>query len=236
MLHIECVACCKEYKFMKWFTYSIITFLALGSIYVICRVNLGWLWFIGYSERANNINKVLENLSYSYLAGCIFYVLTSTVPTMLRTRKIRPLIHEYISNIYGKLNECKKSVLTTSEYNTRIPGDDEFVSRLKSTSLYSPCALSCVYNGIGIGPYMKRMKIEILKEIDDVLKYKEYMTDEEVVVISNLKNSTFLNLLKTVSDTNICASQVITALDNENIRTNIATSLIDDLRKVEGLL
>ena len=53
----------------------ILCLLTLCAGYIILTVGLGWFWTIGSFENADRINQVLLNLSYSYIAGWIFYLL-----------------------------------------------------------------------------------------------------------------------------------------------------------------
>ena len=110
----------KYYRIMRNISNLILVILTVISFYVILYVGLGFGWPVGTSENYERINKVLENLSYSYLAGCIFYVLTVSVPYRLRRHKLDKVLHSKISIIVGKLQDSKQCVRSLSEFQNNI--------------------------------------------------------------------------------------------------------------------
>jgi len=73
----------------------------LISLYIIFCVGLGWFWTIGFSFDSDKINQILINLSYSYMAGFIFYILVSYLPYRLKTEKLKPVIKLKINDLYN---------------------------------------------------------------------------------------------------------------------------------------
>ena len=51
----------------------------------------------GYSDHATEINEMISNLSYSYLAGLIFYLFNNGVPTLVRLLRAWLLMRKDIS-------------------------------------------------------------------------------------------------------------------------------------------
>lgn len=66
------------------------------------------LWEI--SDNYQQVNQVIINLSYSYLAGLIFYLLTSCFPYMIKRNKLKKPIIEKLKAIKGKLEDSAKCV------------------------------------------------------------------------------------------------------------------------------
>lgn len=57
------------------------------------------------SKTISNINTILLNLSYSYIAGCIFYFLSVTLPRYKARRTIRKGINIKMQSIQKALND-----------------------------------------------------------------------------------------------------------------------------------
>ena len=79
---------------MKNFIVSFLTLLTILCLYIITYVGLGYGWAIGCSDNWQRINAVALNLSYSYIAGLIFYLFTSTLPYYFRKTKVAKIIKE----------------------------------------------------------------------------------------------------------------------------------------------
>lgn len=65
------------------------------AIWVILAVQLcpNMRFFCGYDEMfCCNLNQVLLNLSYSYIAGYLFYLFTCWLPTLVRSIKMQPVL------------------------------------------------------------------------------------------------------------------------------------------------
>lgn len=100
---------------MKNIAKILLIVLTAISVYVILYVGLGIGYPIGVSDNYEQINEVLENLSYSYLAGCIFYILTVTIPAKVRRHKLDSVLHSKIGVIVGKIRDSKQCVRTLVE-------------------------------------------------------------------------------------------------------------------------
>ena len=91
---------------MKIIISIILYLLTLSSGYIILTIGLGWFWTIGSCENADRINQVLLNLSYSYIAGWIFYLLVTYFPEMQRKITLRPAIQLKIEDLRKQINAC----------------------------------------------------------------------------------------------------------------------------------
>lgn len=58
----------------------------------------------GYDKNYQQINEVIVNLSYSYLAGLIFYLLNDGIPSYFRQKKAMDLIAPKLLSLYSKLD------------------------------------------------------------------------------------------------------------------------------------
>ncbi len=82
--------------------------LGIISIFLIIRIKLkvgGDYYPASFmtEEFASNLNTVMENLSYSYLAGLIMFVLTVTIPEYKRKNVYKTMIDHLVSSYYEKV-------------------------------------------------------------------------------------------------------------------------------------
>lgn len=70
-------------------------FLACLLTIVVIKLD----FFIGTSDYAEIINDMLVNLSYSYIAAYLFYLMTSRLPVVMRKRKLMPVIQNRVEEI-----------------------------------------------------------------------------------------------------------------------------------------
>lgn len=89
-----------------------IVFILFNAIpfYIISTIGLGYGWTFLYSDNADNINIVLLNLSYSYVAALFFY-----------------LLYDYIPN---KRNEFKSFLIFKSKLEEVVRLSEELISQL----------------------------------------------------------------------------------------------------------
>lgn len=202
--------------------------LTFGCVALILYVKLGLGIPIYACENAESINDVLLNLSYSYLAGCIFYILTSYLPMYHKRKKMRVVIDAKIKQIYGILIDCKKSVLSEEEYSKGIDMSDEtFKKLLAQKQLSFPCALSRAYNGLSIGQYLYNQKQQLQCIIDSLILYQDCMDVNELCTIAKLQNSDYFNMMKIILNP---------LVDNENIRTNVGILLLNEISSFKKIV
>lgn len=124
---------------MNKFIKCIIGLIGVVCIYAIIQINLGYFWSIGAFENAEQLNSIIINLSYSYIAGLIVYIFTVEIPTIIHNKKIKPIINQNIENIgvsfhnllvgftkedeslnidVSDISNCKK-ILTNVDWNTK---------------------------------------------------------------------------------------------------------------------
>lgn len=209
----------------------IIIIITLLCIYSIGYIELDWFLHIGVSENYYKINKVILNLSYSYLAGLIFYVLTSYCPYIVKRNKMRVTISEKIKRIIGRLNESAKSVFPIQEYNNLNLTEDNLVQQFSSVSISMHCNNTyayCVYK-MSVLNYLKSQRDNIIKIIDGILVYKEYLSANQLKTIENIKDCNYFTLLNAFSLS-------IPGIDNASGREILAKELFKVIQQTEKLL
>lgn len=156
-----------------------------------------------------------------------FYIFTSTLPNYYKRRKLKPTIQCKLKLILGKLEESKKQAFPLEDYNKKH-SDEEYIERMRNTPLSSMCAFdSLVYRGLSVCAIMKRLKEASLIEITDILRYQEYMTEEEVIVVASLTNSAYFDVLKAIGTPKF---------DQPDNRVKIAESLIKEIENIKTII
>lgn len=84
---------------------TILLYLATAFFAGIILFRLGLVPpLFGSAENADNINDVLVNLAYSYMAGLLFYLLNDYLPTKLRQQRALKLVSSKLVALYMKMD------------------------------------------------------------------------------------------------------------------------------------
>ena len=168
--------------------YSVLTVVTLICIYTIVYVGLGYGWPIGASENYERINTVMLNLSYSYMAGLIFYLFTSTLPHLVRSKKYEPIIREKEANIYGRLIECAKAAYSPSDDDIAYD-KDMIVAKYESHRMSEPC----FYQIYSLNKLLQLQRSNITDAINGLLVYADYIQPDELEMLEQIKDSQFFS-------------------------------------------
>jgi len=175
----------------------------LISLYIIFCVGLDWFWTIGNSPNADKINLVLINLSYSYIAGFIFYILVSDLPYRLKIEKLKPVIKSKINDLYNQINACAQT-FETEEINNIIEDLtlEELTMKINNNDMYNNSFYATMF-GLQRNnfEFLNDTKENVFNIIDSLLRYKEYMKTEQVLTTEKIKDSDFFQLVKVYQDT-----------------------------------
>ncbi len=172
--------------------------ISVLSFYIILSVGLSLFPKIGCSSNSENINQVSLNLSYSYVAGLIFYFFISYIPINLLKRKLRPTLKSKFEDLSNQV--C--SYIQTFE-NIDIEIDVKTInfnfikSVMESKSIldssYYSKIMALKMNNL---EFINSTKESIFNLIDSALVYKEYLDAEEILHLEKIKDSKFFHLLK----------------------------------------
>ncbi|WP_071146702.1 hypothetical protein [Bacteroides ihuae] len=189
----------------------LITILALIIIVVIGLdvQNLKW----GSSANAQDINSILINLSYSYIAGAIFYFLVTTIPFYLRRKKINIVIKDRLNIISASTQTIifaydPSSINFTLEQIEKIDLDrvneEELLNLFKRSTVFNisnvarqvlPQANSTIFFTV------KQLLQKIDKTIEETLSYYfNYLSEEQIILLNKVKNSEFKNMISSSTD------------------------------------
>ena len=179
---------------IKFFIWAI----SIISLYIIFTIGLGWFWKIGSFENSENINQVLINLSYSYIAGLIFYLLTSSIPRYYTQQKITPIVNTKIAEIYENIESCIQTFKKTETKNLISSSNPSVITAMiesediLNTSYYSKIMGFDISNL----EFIKTKKDIIHNLINDILTYKEYLSDNQLENLEHIRSSEVFHLLK----------------------------------------
>ncbi|MCH5219364.1 MAG: hypothetical protein J1F20_02250 [Muribaculaceae bacterium] len=197
----------------------LIVVISVLAVYCICAVGLGWFWKIGDFANAEAINAVLLNLSYSYIAGAIFYVFISFLPHLIMAHKLKKPLQAKFNNIRDKFSNSINSVYPIEVWNTRSYDRNDIISRFKRLqSVHTASPMRAIHPGVSVMDHLRAQRDAILKEIRYTLEYKDYLSSEQIIVLEKIRNCAYFPFLNAFGNP---------ALDLPNMRESLAKELCD---------
>ncbi len=198
--------------------FSIFILLAITgiSLYILFCVGLGWFWTIGSSTNYERINQVLLNLSYSYIAGLIFYIFIEYIPKKIAAKKAFNIWKNQLVNIYLHMSEIVAEIKLIA--NITKEDKDIVLGDLKDIVKYKPQYKKLYYKSItfvnkipnkdrtkGVfefhadlyeaGIYIKKYIAEMIK-----LPSASNITPNLLEIISEIKSCKFLSTCNSFKD------------------------------------
>ena len=196
---------------MKITVNVILSVLAVFSLCVISYVRLGIGFPIWHSENYQNYNIVLENLSYSYLAGVIVYILTLVLPEWWESKRLKPIVDNKIAHLallfnkqlfgFGtppdekyktelyhvdctNIEECL-SVLDNADWNK----ENEVVKNIPNNKLYQT---------------YKQDLDAIVLEIGDIIQtYKTQLSQNDIQHLENIRQNDLITYISVLYSGNV---------------------------------
>ena len=167
---------------------NLVGFLALICLYAIFQINFDFAFWICSSERADDYNEIIRNLSYSYLAA-FFYILTVTLPHWKMRSKIKKALDRKINCIRSNYKFCVDCVLSLDENPKDELSKEEVIKSFKSVSYKSKCRF-CINNpNESILSYINRNHQYILHLSEELLEYKLWLSADTIALIEEIRNS-----------------------------------------------
>lgn len=201
-------------------TISLIVKIVLVLIAVLCLgvlfYHMGLLTSIfSGTEKTITINKILIDFSFSYLAAFIFYLLVSYFPYKIKYFRMRPFINNKKAKITSKFVNCAIYIMPPSTEIGSLPKKDELASYLECTELYAVLTDNIILLGTDIRSYWQTQCKDIKFDIQELLSFKEYLTDRELKTLGELQNCEFFSNI----------SYFLPLNDNPEYRKRIANNL-----------
>lgn len=199
-----------------------VNIIALLCLYAIFQIKFDFAYWVGDSFYAEDINDIITNLSYSYMAGYIFYLLTVSLPYVKMKSKTKKALDSKISTIINNYNACLESVVPLP---TEVKADltkEEAIDLFRTVSYMSPCRLSSIGQNVSIATYIKIKHEENQKLATQLLEYKPWLSSTTIAEIENIRNSSLSNII--IALTQNCLH---TLLDKEDSRETLASEVYD---------
>ena len=211
------------------FFLSLITIIC---IYTIFSVGLDLIEKIGISDNYEKINNVALNLSYSYIAGLIFYFFISYLPYIQKKKKLNPAINSKIEY----LNDLIKSFIQTFELqekniNLKTTQNNYIEELIINRSLIDSSYYSKMGRNMTNLDFINGHKVNIQNLITDIITYKEYISSEQVLNLEQIRDSKFFQLLKIDSNN----QHFLIYFNDDVTRKMIAKELNDIIGSVNKL-
>lgn len=188
---------------MKKIINLILWLLTLSTGYTILTVGLGWFWTIGSFENAKEINQVLLNLSYSYIAGWIFYILVSYFPAKQRKMVLLPAIRLKIEDLRKQINACVQTFATDEDwYLVDVITKEQLSQLITNANMYGDSYYARV---VGFQQnhlqFLHATRLNVFELIKQILFYKEYLSAEQLLLLEKIHDSTYFHLTKISENT-----------------------------------
>lgn len=220
---------------MKRFSfYNILLFvISMLSIYAILYIGLGYLWPIGESKNAEKINMVLLNLSYSFLAGGIFYIFTSSLPHYSIKKQLRKPIEKRLRQLKYHVSAIIQAYCSKeNQYDVWSMSRDELSDLVNSKNMRDTSFFG-TQTGMSNAmiDFLTDTRKKILRICNETLTiYGQYLGTSEIEILEFLFNSEYFNLLDVNKTSNECSM-----LDSSDAKRALVDGLYDIILKVRKL-
>lgn len=204
--------------------------LALVCLYVILQIKFEFAFWIGYSDKAEAWNGILTNLSYSYLAGFIFFLLTVTLPHVKMRAKVKKALEGKVNQIATNYWACIESVVPFPKGLTRNLTKGNVVMMFKEASSLQLCRLSSVGINVSVVEYIKAKHKENKELATELLEYKSWLSSETIAQIEIIRNANLMSVVISMSNPVLQES-----LDNEGSRGVLAGEVYDMWEVAKGI-
>lgn len=207
---------------LKYSDYYVMA-IALICLYAIFQIKFNFAFWMGYSEKADAWNEIITNLSYSYLAGFIFYLLTVTLPHKKMKGKVKVALDSKLNMIRSNYKACVESVYHPLKAMSLDITKDEAVADFKAVSFYQKCKMGYFQDkDISVVDYIRLKHQENVIRAAELLEYKPWLSSETVAQIEEIRNSNLPAVIISLTQS-IGKDQ----LDNEDGRGMLAGEVYD---------
>lgn len=200
----------------------LIFILVLFAVYAIIQIKFECAFWIGSSIHANEWNEIITNLSYSYLAAYIFFLLTVTLPHITMKSKINKALISKINTIISNYEACLESVLPLTQTLQEGFTKEDAINMFRDISYKSPCRLSSIGQNVDIATYIKIKHEENQELASQLLEYKPWLSSISMAQIEGIRNSDLSKVIIVLT-----RPTLISYLDNGDSRGKLASSVFD---------
>lgn len=178
--------------------------LTLLCLYAIANIKLGCFWSIGIAENYVEINEIIINLSYSYIAGIVVYLLTIVLPVYFEKKRLQPIINEKIGDIGIMLTNMMVGFPAATAINSPDISDIDGCKKLLKSADWNTNNLLPIYgrnNKLCQTFYFDFENIQT--EIANfILCYKPQLTTTQLLYLEKIRNASFMSSLSVLIKAN----------------------------------
>lgn len=190
----------------KTIVYVILVSLTILAIWAIIIVGLDLSHLkIGHFENSDKINSILINLSYSFIAGLIFYILVTQMPYMIEKKRNDPVIASLVNNISKQVNISIETYENKGISNViESISEDELSTLITSKSIFDPSFIGqqIMANNNTTNLFIIKQTVEIIREeIKAILEFKKYLSSEQQIILNKIRMCDYFNFTKNTQDT-----------------------------------
>ena len=164
---------------------AITLILSLLAIASICIIKLTEWRPLGEALRYQEINEIIVNISYSYIAAVFFYIVVDYLPKLQRKNIMRRKILLYLSKIKQITEQSIKNI---NMYNfiqpNQILNRKDFIKQFSSKDLTPPCDYLII---------LQRNKRELNLLVDFLLTMQNFLSNKEFCNLLKIRESIFLS-------------------------------------------
>lgn len=182
-------------------------------------------------DRCDNLNQLFINLTYSFLAGYVFYLLTIYFPQIKEKKRIQPVIQQKVLDIRKAISD----VLLEFSRDTDIKKDfleienAKIVLMSKNWTDKMPMFMRLYNAHISYLAFIGEVGNKIRKDIVDLIQsYQRYMTTEQVCLLEGLSNMQIFALANQFKQMNI-------SLEDKNGKEFMVGLFIDAINKMNEI-
>lgn len=176
--------------------------IALICLYAIFQIKFDFAFCLGRSENADKWNEIITNVSYSYLAGFFFYLLTVTLPHWKMKAKVKGALGSKLNTIRSNYKACVESVYPPLKAMPLTICKEDAVDNFKAVSFYQKCKMGYFQNAdISVVEYIRLKHQENIKLAAELLEYKPWLSSETIAQIEEIRNSNLPNVIISLTQT-----------------------------------
>lgn len=148
---------------IMWGLFALSIIAILHKIGLVCH-------FLGYSQNAEKVNEVFYNLSYSYLAGLIFYLINDWVPRKIRETRAKKSLSSEINSMKSLLDDVYRLIIYLKQEESNVSVEDYVTKNDLSSRI-----IWCKYKKPNMQQEVKKIDVKLYlqsraEQISDILK------------------------------------------------------------------
>lgn len=181
---------------------KIVLGVCLVCIFIIIKVKFELPFYLFSTVYADQINEILVNLSYSYIAAYLFYLMTSRLPVAMRKKKLMPVIQRRVegigrNSIYYVLLEFSRGC-KDPDFSPDYKHIDN-TERLLASKIWTD-EMPTLFTQFGVRMNYLNYVHQQCKDLKDRValvlnRYKDEMTVEQIVALEEMTDLYIFRLL-----------------------------------------